>query len=105
VSKESPAAMADEKDIIIENLRRSGAKLSLEVLGLRNFIGIAIDHVRGGGALGDSELAAIRDRCLFNVKNFDSSGMPLNQEADAIRQALSDLEDMLNLTIIQARKG
>jgi hypothetical protein len=76
--------MADEKDIIIENLRRNGAKLSLEVLGLRNFIGIAIDHVRGGGALGDSELAAIRDRCLFNVKNFDSSGMPLNQEADAI---------------------
>jgi hypothetical protein len=97
--------MADEKDILIANLRRSGAKMSLVVLGLRNFANCMIDHVHTGGSFSDSELTAIRDQCLFNVKNFDTAGMSLNREADIFREALNDLENLLNLTIAQARKS
>lgn len=74
---------------------RAMAELSVLFGGVLLFTRQIVTHVRAGGALNDDELARIQALCLFQLKDTQAIGLPIQDEALAISQALQHLEDIL----------
>lgn len=94
----------DDKEIIA-NYRRSAAITGMIVLGLKNFAASLIAHVRGGGTLDDAVLAQLREDCLIKAKNTDVVGLPIEHEANIIRQIVENLEKLIDHATAQGRQS
>ena len=92
--------MNDEE---VAGWRRNAALASLLVLSLQGFAGRIIRHIQGGGFLDDAALTAIKDDCITSLKNMQTTGLPIETEADVFREAIAHLEQIMDRTIAEAR--
>jgi hypothetical protein len=74
------------------------AVLSALVLGLNDF---AIQIIARGrkARVNRNTLDEIRQICITNMKNFDLSGMPIEQDAEVFRQAIDQFEKFMEQAI------
>lgn len=70
------------------------AKLSVLYGGALLLARLLAAHARAQGALDDDEFTRIQAQCLFQLKNTDTLGLPMQDEALAISQALQQLEQV-----------
>lgn len=74
-------------------------ELALVAISLTDFSASLIAHVRTGGTLDDTALGELRARCILQIKDAGAQGLPIQQEAESLRKALQQLEQMLDLAI------
>lgn len=80
------------------------AFLALITMGMREFSERIIRHVVNGGALDDDAFALIKSECVTYFKNISMSGLPINQEAHIIGQAVGAFEQLIDAAIHNGRK-
>jgi hypothetical protein len=74
------------------------AMLGAVVFSLTDFAGQIIARGRKS-RLSRRALNDIRKRCITNLKNFDSSGFPIELEAEVFRNAIQQLENFTEQAI------
>ncbi len=78
--------------------------LALTVESLRKFAARIIAHASGGGTLDDDALAAIRAECIRDLKNADTTGMSIEQEAEAFGKVVESAEKVIDAAIREGRQ-
>ena len=74
-------------------------------IGLGIFIQRLVRHVAGGGALDEEALRTLGRAVAFEVKDAESLGLPIEQEAEAIGQGVEELQRVLDVTVARLRDG
>ena len=69
---------------------------SAATYGLMDFASRLIRHCCGGGALDDEAIASIRGQTLFQAKNAEARSIPLQEEAETLRQGVELLTHFLD---------
>jgi len=77
--------------------------LGIVALNMKNFACQIIQHVNGGGPLDDAGLAKLKAECVRSLKNTAAGGVPLEQEATALNEALIIFGQMIDDAISRAR--
>jgi hypothetical protein len=77
--------------------------LGIVALNMKNFASQIIQHVNGGGPLDDAGLAALKEDCVRSLQNTAAEGVPLEQEATALNEALIMFGQMIDDAVLRAR--
>jgi hypothetical protein len=77
--------------------------LGIVALNMKNFACQIIQHVNGGGPLDDAWLATLKAKCVSSLKNTAAEGVPLEQEATALNEALTIFGQMIDDAMLRAR--
>lgn len=84
--------------------KRNAALATLLALGLQGFAARVIRHVQGAGILDDAALATIKDESIRDLKNMEATGLPVETEAEVFRQAIEQLEQLMDRAIAERRE-
>lgn len=87
----------------LASLETNAMILGIVALNMQNFASQIIQHVNGGAPLDDAGLAALKEKCVRSLKNTAAEGMPLEQEATALNEALIIFGQMIDDAILRAR--
>lgn len=88
----------------VENLKSSALQLGMIALSMEDFASQIIRHVISGGELNDATFYSIKKNCINNLKNSESRGLPIDQEAKSFNQAISHFEALMDGAIAKGRK-
>lgn len=72
----------------VTGLETNALILGIAALSMKDFATQIIRHVTAGGRLDDAGFAALKTMCIRNLKNIAAEGVPLEQEATALNEAL-----------------
>jgi hypothetical protein len=89
----------------VTGLETNAMILGIVALSLKDFSTQIIRHVSDGGLLDDAGFAALKTTCVRNLKNIAAQGVPLEQEAIALNEALIMFEQMMDLAVSRGRSG
>lgn len=87
--------MTNRTEVDASNPKRALTQLSVLFGGTLLFAREVVRHAKAGGAINDDELARIQAHCLLTLKDTQAQGLPIQDEALAITQALHQLEEVL----------
>jgi hypothetical protein len=87
----------------LASLETNAMILGIVALNMKNFASQVIQHVNGGGPLDDAGLAALKAKCVRSLKNTAAEGVPLEQEATALNEALIMFGQMIDDAVLRAR--
>jgi hypothetical protein len=76
----------------------------LLVRGLENFTARVLGHALAGEEITEATLVDIKSECVRNLKNASVTGLPIEQETDALQQAIQDLEKSIDAAIAKGRQ-
>lgn len=79
------------------------ASWALTAIGLELFAASVIRHAHTGAPLTQEVLQGMRRDILFEVQDFGMQGTPMQEEAKALRQALQQVEQLIDSAIGKAR--
>jgi len=77
--------------------------LGIVALNMKNFACQIIQHGNGGGPLDEAGLATLRAICVRSLKNTAAEGVPLEQEATALNEALIIFGQMRDDAMLRTR--
>ena len=69
------------------------------ISGLSDFAARVIARAKRGPRPSFAILNEIRETCIVNAKNSTVAGLPIEQEADMLRQGIDDLDKFLKSAI------
>lgn len=87
----------------LASLETNAMILGIVALNMKNFASQIIQHVNGGGPLDDAGLAALKAECVRSLKNTAAEGVPLEQEATALNEALIIFGQMIDDAMLRTR--
>jgi hypothetical protein len=87
----------------VASLETNAMILGIVALSMKDFATQIIRHVNDDGVLDDAGLAALKATCVRNLKNIAAQGVPLEQEATALNEALIMLGQMMDHAISRGR--
>jgi hypothetical protein len=90
-------------DPVVANMRKSISRLSCLVLGMQDFAALILARSMSGPVDSDA-LEKIRASCIINLKNLETVGLGVDDDAEIIGQAVRDIEQLIDATIADARK-
>jgi hypothetical protein len=86
----------------VASLETNAMILGIVALNMKNFVSQIIQHVNGGAPLDGAGLAALKAKCVHSLKNTAAEGVPLEQEATALNEALIIFGQMVVDAMLQA---
>lgn len=75
------------------------AVMSLVSLSLLQALCLVVQRARRGTPLDDEQVAAIRTEVIAGLKDSGVQGIPIEHEAAAMREALGQLEQLLDVAL------
>jgi hypothetical protein len=97
-----PDPLSDQQ--AIAGWKRNAIQMSIVLLGMQDFAEEIVRHVSRGGVLTESEFAKLMKIAAHNVKNFDVTGLPMEQQSKVFGDAMKNLEGMMNRLVTRGRK-
>ena len=91
-----------EKDLA--DWRRSAIVLGLVAEHLYMLAGVLIAYGLRG-RLDDESLAEIRAQAVLNLKNMGAMGLPIEEEAVIVGQAIKQFEEFIDAAIVEGREA
>lgn len=88
-----------------ENQRASMARIALLAMGMQDFATLVVRHVLSGNALDDASFAVLKATAIENLKNAETTGLPIGDEAEAFRESIGDLDRWIDQVIERGRDG
>lgn len=88
--------MTNHTEIDSDNPLRSLVQISALYAGVLRFARLVATSAKASGSINDEELLRIQQICLFELRNAQVTGLPIQDEALALTQALSQLEEILS---------
>lgn len=89
----------------VTGLETNAMVLGIVALSLKDFSIQIIRYVSDGGLLDDAGFAALKATCVRNLTDIAAQGIPLEQEAKALNEALIMFEQMMDLAVSRGRCG
>jgi hypothetical protein len=86
----------------LASLETNAMILGIVALNMKNFASQIIQHVNGGGPLDNAGLAVLKEKCVRSLKNTAAEGVPLEQEATALNEALIMFGQMIDNAVLRA---
>jgi hypothetical protein len=87
----------------VASLETNAMIFGIVALNMKNFACQIIQHENGGGPLNDAGLATLKAKCVRSLKNTAAEGVPLEQEATALNEALIIFDQMMDDAMLRAR--
>lgn len=87
----------------VAGLETNAMILGIVALSMKDFATQIIRHVNDGGLLDDAGFAALKAKCVRSLKNIAAQGMPLEQEATALNDALMMFGQMMDHVVSRSR--
>ncbi|MFJ1468800.1 hypothetical protein [Massilia orientalis] len=87
----------------VAGLETNALILGIVALSMKDFATQLIRHVNAGGLLDDAGFAALKATCVHNLKNIAAQGVPLEQEATALNEALIMFGQMMDHAVSRGR--
>jgi hypothetical protein len=80
----------------ITSLETNAMVLGIVSISMKDFASQIIRHVQNCGTLDDAGIAVLKATCVRNLKNIEPEGVPLEQEATALNEALVLFQQMMD---------
>ena len=94
---------AEEVKDYIAGLQTNALVFGILSLSMKDFVSQIIWHVVNGGELDDAGVAALKAKCVRNLKNIEGYGMSIEQEANALNRGLVLFDQMLDEAVTNGR--
>lgn len=88
---------------LIRALRKTVGKSSLCLLSLQHLVAISFRRGIETGIFDDQTIDWMRSECIRGMRSSEAAGLPIDDEAEILRQALHDLEELIDGAIQMAR--
>jgi hypothetical protein len=93
--------MNDER---LAGWKRNALSLAAVAACLKDFAARIIGHVERGGTLDDAAFAEIKAACVLSLKNSITAGLPIEDEAEAIGNAIETVQQFMDSAIAEGRE-
>ena len=88
----------------VANLRNNAVRMGFLNLCLEDFATRLVADGIHRGPLTEASIAAIRAQCILGLKNSHAAGLSIDDEATILRQAVDELEKLLDAIIAKGRE-